>query len=140
MIRGLRYNITFSEDYDERQTYHFEFETWSYGARGSVQHTGLLSFDLSERGFPDPRISNYLSAVKILKRQVAAEDVDGAGVLKAAAELVRVIDQHIYADGFAILDAAGLISDAGYYFIPAARNSNVPDTATGYGQDGSISF
>jgi hypothetical protein len=113
LLKGVRYQVT-PQDIEGalyQKKYIFSIEGWCYPARGPIRHHTLLSFELMERNYPDPRLSHYVSKLRMFNRPLAAEDRKCSSAIRYAAEAIRNIDQGIYFDWMNNLERFGLLDD-----------------------------
>jgi hypothetical protein len=120
ILKGLRYQVDISTPNEPKKAhiYHFTFEAWCYAARGAVNHQTLLSFDLSERLYPDPRVQNYIQNLRVFNRPFQDQDIKCFAALRYASELIRRINHKQPVDTLELMRHFGLAEDESRYDYP----------------------
>ena len=126
IIRGVRYQITDSLLQDTSgKEYCFSFESWCYKARGPIKHQNVLSFALKDRQDHDPRVSKYLSNLRVFNRPVEMQEDHALSALKAAARIIEHIQLNQNFDVFQILQKYNLTDNIPYLDDCRCRNNEL---------------
>ena len=117
VIKGVRYQVVPVETQTNDIAHKFLFETWSYKARGAIEHQNFMSFLLKNRQKYDTKIVRYVQDLKILNRHGNRDEKYSLETLKCAACIIDHINFNEHFDVYHMLQSFGLIGQEEFLSI-----------------------